>query len=124
MIYILWHKTYPRGFEWVRRGVSAPAVLDEAAEPPLDPGEVVHVVHVGLRQGDVAHEVFEAGLLLIERLHLAAVVVHVAFIRRHPAVCIINSLTRQAGQSDILTSPRLEGRLEGTWTSPSVSGSS
>merc|ERR1711953_857669 len=73
----------PRGFQWVRRGVSAPAVLDDATKPPLYSGQVVHVVHVGLGQGNVAHEVFEAGLLFIERFHLSAVVVHVAFIRRH-----------------------------------------
>ena len=112
--------TYPRWFQWVRRGVSAPAVLDEAAEPPLDPAEVVHVVHVGLRQRNVTNKVFEAGLLLIERLDLSPVIVHVTFIRWHPTVCIIN----KSRYSDILTSPRSEGQLEVTWTSPSVSVSS
>ena len=78
------YSTYSARLEWVWGGVSPPAVLDDAAEPSLYPGQVVHVVHVGLRQRNVPHEVLEARLLLVDGLDLAAVVVHVALVRRDP----------------------------------------
>ena len=48
--------------------------------PALEAAQVVHVVHVGLAEWDVADKVLEAGLLLIHRLDFAAVVVQVTVI--------------------------------------------
>ena len=77
--------SYPGWLERVGCRVSAPPVADQAVEPSLEAAEVVHVVHVGLGQGDVADKVLEAGLLLVHRLHLAAIVIHITVIGGHSA---------------------------------------
>jgi len=90
----------PGWLERVGGGVPAPAVADEAVEPSLEAAQVVHVVHVGLGQGDVADKVLEARLLLVHRLHFAAIVVHITMIGGHFLV-----LHRGRGREGALPEP-------------------
>ena len=55
-------------------------MLHHVVEPVLDPSEVVTSVEVRFREWDVVDKVLEDWLLLIDRLCLAAVVVHVTFV--------------------------------------------
>jgi len=73
----------PGWLQGVGGGVSAPAVADHGLEPALEAAQVIHVVNVGLAKRDVADKVLEAGLLLVNRLHFAAVVVQVTVIGGH-----------------------------------------
>ena len=78
--------SYPGGLQRVRGRISTPAVTDHGVEPALEAAQVVHVVHVGLAERDVADKVLEAGLLLVHGLHFAAIIVQVTVIGGHPAM--------------------------------------
>ena len=106
--FLLWRQvplnTYSGWFKRIRSSFSAPFILNNWVESLLESGEIVHIIHIGLWQGNITNKVLphrgelkdiniaahimcynlKIWLLLIHRLDFASVVIHVAVVGGNP----------------------------------------